>query len=301
MATPYSAGQNRMNTSSSAASLPDCEFDLDIANRWRTSIEHAAIPKRTVFDYDMRDATGALLVLGVAPTEDAASNAETSHYCAWTPYELERLPCEKHPDTRFGKYWRKVSSSATHRVKECKLIDQSRHYLGSIRIAVPSRENQALLSRQFDEAFERYSGGSRHGDLVLRVSFGNAPETPSSPMRRWIDLRRKLESFRLLRSGWNSYNAPPPSKESLEAAKRFLAVTENRNLRPSRITPSVVGGVGITIRRSGKKGFVEFYNSGKVCLLLSEPQKRALETFTFSSNLGDLVQVAMRIEEYLDG
>lgn len=86
---------------------------------------------------------------------------------------------------------------------------------------------------------------------------------------------QNLAEMRMLQEGWNGYTAPPPSLLAISTARRFLFAAHAGEISPQRVAPSVVGGVGITFRRIGRKCYVEFYNSGHVYLLRSngtEPQ-----------------------------
>ncbi len=77
----------------------------------------------------------------------------------------------------------------------------------------------------------------------------------------------KLDSFAELVSGWDGYKAEPPSQGVIFDAKCFLL---SINQPPSRVAPSVVGGVGITFRKDGRKAYLELTNTGAVSLLLSD-------------------------------
>jgi hypothetical protein len=77
----------------------------------------------------------------------------------------------------------------------------------------------------------------------------------------------KLDSLTELTAGWDGYKAEPPSAAVVAAAKHFLA---SNDLSPSRLAPSVVGGVGITFKHGGRKAYLELTNAGAVSLLLSD-------------------------------
>jgi hypothetical protein len=77
----------------------------------------------------------------------------------------------------------------------------------------------------------------------------------------------KLDALVGLTSGWDGYHAEPPSASSLSVASSFLASTQ---LIPTRVTASVVGGVGIMFKKYRLKAYVEVANSGSVSLLLSD-------------------------------
>jgi hypothetical protein len=77
----------------------------------------------------------------------------------------------------------------------------------------------------------------------------------------------KLDSFGELAVGWDGYKAEPPASRVIGAAKQFLAASE---LSPTRVAPSVVGGVGVTFKKNGRKAYIEWTNAGPVSLLLSD-------------------------------
>jgi len=77
----------------------------------------------------------------------------------------------------------------------------------------------------------------------------------------------KLQSFAELSAGWDGYNAEPPSSEAIASARQLLA---SADLPPTRVAPSVIGGVGITFKKNGRKAYLELTNAGPVSLLLSD-------------------------------
>ena len=80
----------------------------------------------------------------------------------------------------------------------------------------------------------------------------------------------KLQEMKHLKSGWNGYSAPAPSKLAAQSARNFISVLLKEHQEPKRVMPSAAGGVGVTQRRNGKKVFVEFFNDGKVFALFSD-------------------------------
>ena len=76
----------------------------------------------------------------------------------------------------------------------------------------------------------------------------------------------KLDAFAELTKGWDGYKAEPPSAAVVNAAKRFLS----NELSPTRVAPSVVGGIGITFKKNGRKAYLELTNAGPMSLLLSD-------------------------------
>lgn len=77
-----------------------------------------------------------------------------------------------------------------------------------------------------------------------------------------------LESCKNLLTGWDGYSASPPMTTALLLAKQFLMYSISNGLIPSRVSPSVIGGIGITYRKNSKKVYVEFNNNGRCCLVI---------------------------------
>jgi len=93
----------------------------------------------------------------------------------------------------------------------------------------------------------------------------------------------KLRLMRQLHTGWNGYDAEPPSELALANAEQLLEAMEREQFPPTRVAPSVVGGVGITRRNGEKRVYVEFYNDGRVHSLLAEKEEAATAAIEVST------------------
>lgn len=102
---------------------------------------------------------------------------------------------------------------------------------------------------------------------ALIAMIGNVSLSPS----KWGE---RLDSFASLVNGWDSYKASPPSKEALEASRRFLGFLEERSLEPSKLNPSVVGGVGFTFRRGRLSVYIEFCNTGNAHAMFTDGKSK---------------------------
>jgi hypothetical protein len=109
------------------------------------------------------------------------------------------------------------------------------------------------------------------------------PEAPFEvPLQNsWLSLHRKAKSLIRLNVGWDGDRAPPPQNFAVQNARRVLLALQDQALLPSKLNPTVVGGIGITIKRCDKKAYIECSNKGSVLLLLSdgesEPQVTKFE------------------------
>lgn len=82
----------------------------------------------------------------------------------------------------------------------------------------------------------------------------------------------RLDSFRRLQRGWDSYEAEPPSATATDNAKRVLhALWEEETEARTRLSPSVEGGVAIVFSGpEGKYADIECFNDGEILAITSE-------------------------------
>jgi len=110
--------------------------------------------------------------------------------------------------------------------------------------------------------------------LVIRVMYNTASDEMSQ-------LQIKLTKLHRLPPGWDGYSAPAPSERAITTAESLLSALLREDFAPRRISPSSVGGIGITHKRESRKVYVEIYNSGEVYALfsdgVSEPDIKQIE------------------------
>jgi hypothetical protein len=105
----------------------------------------------------------------------------------------------------------------------------------------------------------------------------------------------KLDAMSALKQGWNSYSADPPSPNAIEIARRFIRHLESNGLPPTRVAPSVVGGVGVTRKVGDKRAYFEFYNDGTAHVMLAEGAEA--RTFPLLNSIDALAEA----RAYLNG
>lgn len=119
-------------------------------------------------------------------------------------------------------------------------------------------------------------------------------------LRNWFSKwSEKLQRLATLQDGWDSYRAPGPSSDALQRARSVLAALSNGDCEPSRIAPSVVGGIGITCRRGPRKAYLEICNNGSTCVLFSDGQSDP-HAEDVQADPPALQTLVVRIREYLD-
>lgn len=112
------------------------------------------------------------------------------------------------------------------------------------------------------------------------------------------DLFENLDGFSALKDRWDGYEAPRPNDSAIRTARTFLSVLEDSELVPSRLKPSVIGGVGVTFKKEKRKAYVEFYNNGTVYVLFSgrgEPTTQQIKPTSFHFD-----QLVETIQDFLN-
>ena len=83
----------------------------------------------------------------------------------------------------------------------------------------------------------------------------------------------RLNSFRKLKRGWDSYDAEPPGEMAITNARHVLGVLWSVGLASSirAVSPSAEGGVGIVFAGSDQKyADIECFNDGEILAITSE-------------------------------
>ena len=110
---------------------------------------------------------------------------------------------------------------------------------------------------------------------------------------------KKLEAMKGLQKGWNGYDAEPPNTAALTVARRLVAFLVRSGVPPTRVAPSVVGGVGVTRRVGPRRVYVEVYNDGSAHALFAEGER--VETAAVPASDEGFQSLVSRARTYLDG
>jgi hypothetical protein len=128
---------------------------------------------------------------------------------------------------------------------------------------------------------------------VIRITYQyEGPE-----MAAW---HAKIDDFKKLERGWDGYIAPPPSEIAIRTAQNFVSSLAREKSEPSRIAPSVIGGVGITGRHLGKRVYIEIYNDGQVYALFSDGESDPLTQHVQPGHQSFKLLIN-KMRDYLDG
>ena len=104
----------------------------------------------------------------------------------------------------------------------------------------------------------------------------------------------------ILPDNWNGRKSPAPTPGAITSAALLVHMMIDRNLEPTRLAPSAVGGVGVTRRLGERLVYVECYNHGKVYAIFSDDQSEG-ETHRVRPDRIGVEQFLGLMEAYLDG
>jgi hypothetical protein len=94
-------------------------------------------------------------------------------------------------------------------------------------------------------------------------------------------LVEQINEFSKLEKGWDSHKASPPSSIAIETA---IYIVRNFTIKPIRVAPSVVGGIGMTFLPD-REIYIEIQNNGEiysVVRIISEDPNIEHETNLFA-------------------
>lgn len=114
----------------------------------------------------------------------------------------------------------------------------------------------------------------------------------------WSNWNERLEDLATLEPGWNGYKADPPTGEVVKGVRGFIEFLRSRNLQPSKLNPSVVGGVGVTFASGRRSIYLEFRNTGNAHALFTDGESKP-RVEKVGQNLAGYVDIMVKAEKYL--
>ncbi|MEW6236938.1 MAG: hypothetical protein AB1656_16260 [Candidatus Omnitrophota bacterium] len=151
---------------------------------------------------------------------------------------------------------------------------------------------------KFDVTDNQQSHYQYHGDIV-KISVNHPMGDYFIIHSDLMVLMNKCESFQNLKAGWDSYDAEPPNSIAINNAKTVLTYLSGSDLKPSRIAPSVEGGVGIIFTQDCKYLGIECLNSNEILLGYSDGKGR-IEVREFDSHSIKEVKLESIIREFFN-
>ncbi len=142
--------------------------------------------------------------------------------------------------------------------------------------------------------------------FALRIVWQETPRAISDAVAgkvpcedSWRELLAKLEGFAQLKEGWNGYTAPPPQTVAIQNARLLLQAMQQDDLRPTRLSPSAMGGVAVTRRQGKRKVLLECYNDGRVYALFSE-RPAAMRVVSLAADRTAFERFVQEMRDYLN-
>jgi hypothetical protein len=89
---------------------------------------------------------------------------------------------------------------------------------------------------------------------------------------RFDDAWLRLNAAALLRHGWDSYAADPPNDKAYGLALTVLDELEVSHLPPTRLMPSVEGGIGLSFVEGDDRAYLELCNTGEIIVAIYQAQ-----------------------------
>ena len=81
---------------------------------------------------------------------------------------------------------------------------------------------------------------------------------------RFAQARQRLNETAFLAHGWDTYGAESPNDLARTLADKILNVLETASLPPTRLTPSVEGGIAMSFVEGSNRAVIEIYNTGAI-------------------------------------
>lgn len=111
----------------------------------------------------------------------------------------------------------------------------------------------------------------------------------------------RLESFRGLQRGWDSYDAEPPNAMAIDNAKRILRVLWEGDIEVRmRLSPSVEGGVAVVFNGSDKYADLECFNDGEILAITSEGSAEP-SVWSVGADAASLRDAVVKIIAFVNG
>lgn len=124
---------------------------------------------------------------------------------------------------------------------------------------------------------------SRYADIAREIRRGEL-------LSRQKAMEAELKRMASLPVGWDSYDAEPPSADAIRLATRVLSACIAADLPPSRVRPSVEGGVAVTFLVDGGYADIECFNDGTMVAGRSLPPKPPLAWDVELANLSTAIE-----------
>ncbi len=138
----------------------------------------------------------------------------------------------------------------------------------------------------------------RYKNVFASVASSRRGSAFLTMMASFAEARERLESTIGLELNWDTYNAEPPNETARTLARRILDSLEVISFPPTRVMPSVEGGIGLAFVEQDNRADLEVYNTGEIAAVIYSALK-APETWTVPDTDRSLKTTIDRIRVHL--
>lgn len=88
---------------------------------------------------------------------------------------------------------------------------------------------------------------------------------------QWLGMQlQTVHRLQQLQPGWDGYDAEPPNSKAVGLARLVLIMLVESDAEPTRVDPSVEGGICISFIRGNRYGDIECFNTGELLAATSD-------------------------------
>jgi hypothetical protein len=164
--------------------------------------------------------------------------------------------------------------------------------------ALPQQDILRLLSAQSHPAIYAQASNFSVADseAILSISHESSFWKRELHFQQLTQAARNAGSYEI---GWDGYDAPKPSDDSINQGIALLNKIKEAGLSPSSVLPSADGGIGISFRgQNGRRALLEISNDGSASYAIYGKGHPRL-VGEFSPTAANLAVVFNRLSENL--
>lgn len=168
-------------------------------------------------------------------------------------------------------------------------------------IPIKASENLRYIdSWEYDSTISNTFYVSEETGQTKQVSWKIPVNTKLAEGISWLlNTYQKLESFRTLKAGWDSYDAEAPNEKSIVTAEKIIRILYELNYEPTRIVPSVDGGIVISFFEGDLYADIECLNSGEILAVESNSYDQP-EPWIVYPDHGNIKSTVGRIRDFFN-
>lgn len=173
----------------------------------------------------------------------------------------------------------------------------------------PPRNDEEIIAETHRDTFYRLAKGVMLGfylidDETLAIVSGSKGQSPNNPqgdsndveLERW---KKQISGFETLEDDWDGGGAPSPSSVARMRATALVTIMIQEQCAPTRIAPSVVGGIGVTKRIGHRKAYIECLNDGRMHVLFADDSTEEMAVKSSGTRSFEMRSLAREVLAYV--